>query len=98
MKTLRDLKTLLKETRRDIEPYFRELHHFAKHPPFKTKPPQFAAFVEYCETRRNGIKEDGENERTIQRAYEFITLMQTLPPDECLAKSWNTHPLAKVCS
>jgi hypothetical protein len=94
--TLDDLDALLMADDFDIEPYFKALHHFSKHPPFKTAPSRFAVFVDYCKSRTEGIEDEGENKRTIQRTYAFVLLTRKHSIEESLSMAWKTFPLAKL--
>ncbi len=93
--TLDDLELLLNAADFDIEPHFKALHHFSKHPPFKTAPSRFAVFVDYCESRTEGIEDEGENKRTIQRTYAFVLLTRKHSVEESRAMAWKAFPLVK---
>ena len=94
--TLDDLDTLLKDADFDIELHFKALHHFSKHPPFKTAPSRFAVFVDYCKSRTEGIEDQGENKRTIQRTYAFVLLTRKHSVEESMAMAWRAFPLVKL--
>lgn len=97
MKSLGELKYLVESVGLNIEEPFRQLHHFVKSPPFKTKPPGFQEFITYCESLSRGIQPNGENERTIQRTYMYVNLLKGGTGERAaLATAWTEYPLARL--
>lgn len=94
LRTLEDLLVLLRLSKIEIEEEFKELHHFSRHPPFKSRPLRFSSFVTYCEGLSQGIKEGEENEQTIQRTYLYVELRRTRSHTQALQEAWRTFPLA----
>ena len=74
---------------------FRRLHHFSKHPPFKTSAPTYEEFVRYCGRLKLGIQRDGENERTIQRAYHFLAADPLKSEAKRLIEAWRNYPIIR---
>lgn len=93
MKTLDDLISLVRDSRIDLEQPFKELHHFARRPPFKPRPLGFSGFVQYCQSLSSGIRPGQENEQTIQRAYRYVELRRTKPHGQALSQAWKEFPL-----
>ena len=93
MKTLDDLLSLVRNTGIDMEHSFKEVHHFAKRPPFKPHPLGFSGFVRYCQNLSRGIRPGQENEQTIQRAYRYAELRRTRGHEQALSQAWNEFPL-----
>ena len=94
--TLGELEALARDSSVDVETYFKTLHHFSKRPPFKTRPTRFTSFVEYCKSQPNGIEENGENERTINRLCAFLLMLRNNPAEVSLERAWRMFPLAKL--
>jgi len=90
------LFALVQQSDVDIEAYFRELHHFSQHPPFKTRPSSFQGFSDYCRAQPTGIEPGGENEQTSQRTYAFVQFLRLHTPQDSLALAWKLFPLANV--
>ena len=96
MKTLNDLKHLVHTSGINIEEKFRQLHHFSKTPPFSSNPSGFEEFITYCESLTHGIRTDHENERTIQRAYRYVSLlMNGVREDEAMSVAWREFPIVR---
>ena len=96
MKTLNDLQFLVQSSGINIEETFRQLHHFSKNPPFASKPSGFEEFVEYCESLTRGVQPERENERTIQRAYDYVSrMMHGTTESEALAAAWGAFPITR---
>ena len=93
MNTLDDLLLLVRDENLEIEQVFKEIHHFAKRPPFKPEPLGFSGFVRYCQKLARGIRPGQENEQTIQRTYCYVKLRQKMPHDRALAQAWHDFPL-----
>lgn len=93
MKTLDDLLALVGISDIGLEQQFNEVHHFAKRPPFKTKPLGFSSFVGYCRGLSRGIRSGKENEQTIQRAYRYVELRRTCSHRQALSQAWDEFPL-----
>ena len=96
-KTLGDLKAAVASFREPFETAFKDLHHFSKRPPFRTRPTGFKRFVEYCEGLTQCIVPGQENEQTIQRAYRFIELRNAGKGAEAsAAQAWEEFPLVQT--
>jgi hypothetical protein len=96
-KTLGDLKALAASSAEDFETVFADLHHFSKHPPFRSEPTGFEKFVAYCESLTKGILPAQENEQTIQRAYRFLELRRAgTSVAESKLQAWAAFPLVQT--
>ncbi|MBP7567809.1 MAG: hypothetical protein KA795_17550 [Burkholderiaceae bacterium] len=89
-----DLLARIRASGADIDEDFRQLHHFAKHPPFNTRPLGFRRFESYCRGLARGIKPGEENEQTIQRTYAYVQMLDTSDRAAALREAWRLFPLA----
>lgn len=90
---LQSLKVLAAEASATFETDFKALHHFAKKPSFSSSPSSFSEFVTYCEALTQGIRPDGENERTIARASSYLRFLSGgQSPASALQQSWIVYP------